>query len=358
MDTIGGMIAARYGELPASSRKKIRDGTIMWLLNADDEESGEEYSRTHLGALIKKECGAGANTREYVKDLTYSEQSGYLLGNLKPWVWWGIRNGLGPWETVDIAHEFGILDIDKFLASATSPRSRVAASCKALADKYGAMRPEEIKDRLGRALASLGESRYIEKFCRRKLTFVVQGSGKWTMGDMVADLTAKAIRDVLTQYPKIDDDLHFVNIMKRSVHNRGINHIHHATGPASEGIRAVGDWRNGVFEARTIGLGDAVLQEMSYEDDYLPKAAAFIGRHSGSKRELLSILAGYPNEEFSKWLGEDNAAYYEENMICGTRRQKEEFLSKLAGFADMDMEEMADMVKGVAAELGHGGEAA
>ena len=352
MDTLEEMLETAYGDqYKAEAGDFIKENIFMWLLNAENGD-GREFNNKNLGSAIKSALG-DVSTRSFCMGLTYSEHAGYILGSLKPWMWWSIKHGFGQERTEDAARAFGILDKDVEMAEfAEGP---LAAACSSMIRKYEAFGNTEMRDKLETALASLQEERYVEKFCRRKLSFVANGGGKWTHQDLTSELIYYATRDVLTQYPRIESDLHFLNIMKRSIHNRGMNIITSATSESSQGLRAVGDYNDGTFEARTLSFDDnAMKQEVLCEDGEWESSTLAVARRTKGrkKRKALRLLAGCQDDGFSAYLGMDNEKFYDEHMLASnSRRKRNSFLNALAGYVEMDRSKLDKLMEDTAKVL-------
>ena len=343
MDILDKMLQSRYGNLVPKNRRLLKEATMKWLLNADDE-NGKEFNASALNRLMRKVLGKDSKPREYSMDLTYSKHSGYLLGHLKPWFWWGVKHKLSAVELRRKATAFGVQENDGFLVTLIPALTR---ACGGLM-RYDAHTIKELDEKMNTALAALRG--YADNYCRRKLAFVAKGYWKWSHEDLRAELTTLAMRDVRTQYPKIDDDLHWLNIMKGSVNRRGLNIITKTTGKDSQGLVPIGDYRNGVFGTKTMPLpeGDSEATAVDRNTMSLDReifSRVFLEQYKGDERTVLTLFAGLPHKGFSDWLGEKSEDFYER---CMMGKKQKEFLDTVREYTNMGEEQMGELMQRIA----------
>ena len=344
MNILDNMIVDKYGnDLQVSQRKTIKLATMAWLLNADDK-SGRELSSESLGKTIRSLLGSKTNVRSYRMALTYSENSGYLLKKVKPWLWWGIKHDLDVYDLKKQAKRFGIAKQDNSLATMLP---MLTFRCKRLM-QYKAHKPRKLKEKMSKSLIQVNP--YTDKYCRRKLAFISKGHWKWSHQDLCSELVSLAMRDVLTQYPKIENGLHWINIMKSSVNRRGNNLITKATSKNTQGLVRTED---GQFESKTIALPSedisaAISDENTLKWEQQVFKRAVLSTYKNKEKTALALLAGMPHKKFSQWLGEDSEDFYKK---CLSKKGQTELLSTVCKYTGTSEKQMKNLMHKVTLEL-------
>jgi len=171
---------------------------------------------------------------------------------------------------------------------------------------------------------------YTTKFVQRKLRFVYEMNGQ-TMTDIKQDLLGWGIYALYRAFPKIDSQLHAVNIAKQSIHNRGINLIMESTSQSRQRLQKKED---GTFVSKNLPLqylltptgsnepltqcnhmivsmgggsaNDLTLANIHDNYDLKISVRSFYTKLNPRWRRLLKIWSGVYDKEFSAHLGIDN----------------------------------------------------
>ena len=350
MNIIHSLMAERYNGLPPASIGRITEGSLLWLMNATNPRTNREFHRKDLSEVLREEIDDKLRVREFGNALTYQSRSGYLLRSVKPWLWWVVRNGLNRRQALKCARGFNVSGNDLELARHAMPNGVLRRGCRRLVAKYDALDYDEIGDLMEDSYANLRKNKYIEKFVSRKLTFIVKGDAQYGHNDLVSELVACSQRDVLMQYPKIESDLHFLNVIKGSIHNRGMNIILQHTRADSKGMKAADD---GSFKLMTVSLSDVSLREPTMhvmdEVKLVPTLAQRIGGWQG---EALHILSGQRHAAFTEWLNAkglpDNQEFFLSMMA---RNKRTAFLRELAGYMDRPAAELIGFVDSLGRDM-------
>ena len=145
-----------------------------------------------------------------------------------------------------------------------------------------------------------------KKFAYRKLRFVYQSNGM-EQSDIVHELMVHGLRSLGVTYPRLDSELHAINIAKRSMHNQGMTIIKAAT---TEKSRRIVNTQGG-FEAVVTPITDIQANTLPCNAasqafvnlDLKDLEQQILGNLSGKKRLFVELLGGRPNLSFDAFLG-------------------------------------------------------
>lgn len=256
--------------------------------------------RSFGARLTKLAGGQRPNVKAVVECLS---KSGLVMKNLKCWVLYSVKNKLGVKDTTMLCKEWG-LSPDDAVALTTSLQTKTLVYLKQLCRKYVALTP----DTLDKHVIAIKEDIrvWLGKFVSKKLRFVYQSQGL-ERGMIESELFCRGIQGLYQMYPCVDSYLHAVNVVKRVIHNQGINMIHHYT--TEKMGRLVKDDK-GLFTARVVGLDEAQLNFIPAPPDITDVGLdlrRMQSQYTGKKRTFLELLCGDYNEAFTEHLR--NTAY-------------------------------------------------
>lgn len=188
--------------------------------------------------------------------------------------------------------------------------SKYLDSCKAYAKTLqleGYCRPWKLKKLVRIEHELLPELKpFIGKFISRKMSFLIKSYGL-TRHDLQHELILKGLQSLYQHYPFFESEKHIINVVKRAIHNHGIDIIYKYTRKKNNRLEN----KDGVFSQRNIDIEDCITLEAP---------TPFQSRYWEEKRTLdqlslnlskrgalfLSLARGEFNKDFSEYLGKDN----------------------------------------------------
>ncbi|QJT71076.1 hypothetical protein GR11A_00038 [Vibrio phage vB_VcorM_GR11A] len=311
-------------------RKKILLSTLRHVLRI---ETSSQHKET-----LRKVYGAESRVIDFQRDLS---NTGYIIKNLKLFLVYHYNSKLfGVSQLLKPAKLFGLKVEDakliNLLREDTDALTKLDKLCKKLE------KPLTVKE-MDSLLISVNSKlfTYTSKFAGRKLRFATLGS-HLRIDDIASELRLLGMQGLLKAYPQMDSELHALNIAKRTIHNQGINMIHHFT---SQGRCSLVREDDGTFsslkvsldvfdessgptecsvavslDGSTVSAGDATSDlSMTYK--------RLIKAHKGSKKKFIKLLAGHYSPSFSRWLTK-NSTYIEQNDELFDRLQRRGSLSR------------------------------
>jgi len=214
--------------------------------------------------------------------------NGYVIKNLKLWLYWCAKNG-GTFSAT-VAKQFQIEPGDMRLSVIAQPLFKSLQKIRT-----PAMTPEQLDNYV--MWADTQAKDWIGKFINHKMKFLQQSYGK-TFSTIRSDLRHSGIRCVYLMYPRFDSAEHLLNCYKRSVHNAGINLIQSSTaGKRSELMES-----NGSFTSRTFNMDSGYASEQLKVEPQNIDMTRFIAKCSDRQMELLHALGGNFTPEFGAWI--------------------------------------------------------
>lgn len=251
---------------------------------------------------------------------------GYVVKNIKCWLFWCIKHGLRGAEAAVAAQQFEVRVHDLTL------RLWLTRDCvqhlRRLAAAHPALKLQTLDARVVNIYQSMQD--WLAKFVYRKMRFVYQQQGL-DAHDMKMEVFAKGVLALYVTYPAVHTMLHATNIVKSAAHNYGINMVIQQTHDRRARLIVNADK---TFGSRVVALDDRVIQELeslavndSRQQDlaldverlfnkYPAKAQSgeISLRHllyeadattiplMSKKQRLLAMLMGYEDWEFNQWL--------------------------------------------------------
>lgn len=258
---------------------------------------------------------------------------GYVLKNCKlyAWAFYKHRRG-GPRPR---AADYGVAKIDaRFL-------SRL--NLKHLSLKYEALTLEDYEIIVEDIVNGTSISQYIGKFISKKMTFLIRSFGI-TRTEIESDVKFAALKAIDLTYPRFESLLHMENVAKSAIHNSGQSLINYHTSPARQRLYVD---QNGDFRARR-AADNTQLNSVKAPDSYLSHVKDHLEtlvRLSKGMREdvqrFLLCCAGQFDEEFSKFLKDDNSALVDEIAYSRYLKKAQRFF----GYTDEQVAKLFDKLK-------------
>lgn len=244
---------------------------------------------------------------EYVGDkeltnriLDICKDDGYILKNCKlyAWAWYKHTQGFGDKPK---CREYGVsLSDGAFLR-------RLNLSHLAL--RFETVSLPDFDRLLEDTLFSSAMKQHIGKLISKKMLFLVRSYGV-KREELEQTLMEAALYALYKQYPRYESILHFTNVAKTTIHNTAMSLISYYTCPSRQCL--VRD-KNGDFQAVHEQL-DTAANKMEASDEYmhhvkddLETIVRLSPKMKPRVQRFLMACAGHLDEEFSKFLGEDNS---------------------------------------------------
>ena len=179
---------------------------------------------------------------------------------------------------------------------------------------------------------------YTKKFVCKKMSFIL-ASEKMEADDLTFEIMMKGIRGVLLAYPHLESSGHTKAFMKRSIHNAGINVIHHYAHPDRTRYIRTGTGhqsrvlslteiesfiaRDGTVAFDSHGKlvnsaddGEGCSEVAKLENVLtIDKITLRVAASSEKKQLCFRLLRGHPDGKFSLWLRENEIVESDENNV-------------------------------------------
>jgi len=268
--------------------------------------------------------------------------SGYVVKEVKCWLFWCVKRGLRGVTAAKVAPAFNVREADTCLRLLMSPALLTALKKTALRypaltlscfDRHIVTIHQRMRDWLG-------------KFVHRKMRFVYQQQGLQAH-DMAMQVFAKGVHALYLTYPKVESLLHATNIVKSAAHNFGINLIIQQTHEKRARVVREGD----TFTNKVVAIHDLTeTHELHAPDErenrdrvidigrafnLFPKGTAHVDHRVlfppmgtpvppelrlSKKQRLIALFMGYEDKEFNQWL----------STTHGIRSSSSEYLERAA----------------------------
>jgi len=247
-----------------------------------------------------------------VIDYRKAVQEGYVIKNIKFWIWYIIANNLSKKKAMKVMHDFGIKDSDKMLAFVA--KKNLNEELVKLAKRYDAHTLKEFQEIEEKCLKE--NQKYVRKFAYKKMRFITNDGP--TLDDIIMDLNYWGFYTIVLQYPQIDSMEHCQNLYRRGVHNHGINRIKNADTMKNKVLIQEND---GTFSNNKVSyevLAGNQHQELSdpaigsnpldikTRVDEVKENKLFVSKmlkeHSGKRNKFLKLMSGTHSEKFSDFL--------------------------------------------------------
>lgn len=251
-----------------------------------------------LSDVLRKHLGYDFSVTEFRSAIT---RNGYLLQNIKFWIWTSKREG--------------VKRRDKVLLDLCRGSDKIRPHLVSL-KKAGYKKPS--LDYVSSFLSSSYDEVLTQtrKFVYKKMTFILKSFHEDAQ-DLVSELMAEGLRGLFLTYPMIVSSEHGIRLIKRTIHNAGINLIHTYT--ASKRKRLVScasGYRNQVLswedymqaKQDSEEEGESEGNETSGNMDNLHlrlSVEKIAGSLSPEKLVALQLLMGLYDKEFTAYLHEE-----------------------------------------------------
>lgn len=246
------------------------------------------------------------NFAQFKDDIRYN---GYFHLNLKPWLFYCIKNKLSPKRSRNQMRHFDI-KVGDFEVLRLLKATKQDTQFKPLL-KYKALTLNKYKHLLADTLDKC--EYYAKRFVNQKLVFLTQGS-YLTKEDLVAELMMKAYDSLLLKYPCVDCKLHHENLCRTAIHNNGLNTLYFYNGKGRANMVNNGDGTFMLTSFNYQGLADDDTKDTNFfldqqastkdESDSGLTLAQLLGQHKGREKRFINILAGVYDKRFSRFLSD------------------------------------------------------
>jgi hypothetical protein len=320
-DTLTGIVLSADPRLVDVSDVDLYNTAVTYLFRG--------YNYRSLGSRLTKLAGFRPNVRAITEQLA---ASGYVIKNYKLWLFYVVKNKLDQKEGLAIGTKWGVNRAD-MLAFRHIDRTALA-QLRRLAVKYPALTLEAFDKHTVSILH--GIKRWNAMFTNKKLRFIAT-SQNIAMTDLQSDLACYGIQGLMNMYPCVDSKLHAINIVKRVMHNQGINMIHHYT---SQKIGRLLKDEKGAFSARVVGLDDIQMNYLEYDTgnvDLRADVGRVFSRYTGRKLRFLELLAGAYCDEFTNWLA-TNGHKVSTNESLHEKLKKDSYIKLCLDFLNVSVE--------------------
>lgn len=284
-----------YAELTVVAQRRCCSAVIGYLFRARN-------LRSLVQVLSNETC-----QKQSVKVSVF--QNGYLLKNVKLWLFYCYRHKIATnniflgEEAARASLKFEIRPEDIVLMDILDQETD--RTLRQYAKKYKALTLEKLDATLVRIFQEIRT--WCHKFIFRKLRFVMT-SQSMTVHDIEYELIGKGIQGLMQMYPLVESFLHAVNIIKRTLHNHGINIITSYTHQKRARVLRGADE---TFYSNTVSY-DAIqsvvtaasneLIEDPKNNDLKIDVEKLCERLPHKKRYCVRLLSGYECPLFTDWL--------------------------------------------------------
>lgn len=303
--TLKDLITSNFGPCTPEQGASVVSATLAYLMKVVPVKE--------LNAVIRDVYGSKVSTITYRESI----KTGYLLKNVKLWLWWCAHKKLNPEAAEAAMRSFKVLPDDWPLARILF-RSKYASAVRSLTRKHSCHDLRKFERILAGIIDNPEINTYIAKYVHRKLRFICQ-SGAVDLDDIQCELKYLAYFSMLMQYPKVHSLLHFENIFKGAVQKFGVNLIKHYT---TQGRQSMVRLSDGTFSSLKVSLhaaegsffqdqaaqvgssGDPFdeLEGPNHAQDDKIIAHSLLAAAKGKRFKFLMLLTGCFNTRFTNWL--------------------------------------------------------
>lgn len=335
-----------FRRLPKAKRRFLVDATIRYsfrLINARDYEKAFRAVTEHKIRLIELR-------RSLLSD-------GYVMKNIKLYLYYAHVNNRT--DLRDVEKAFRIKLRDRMLYKTLLPETRRKLDEFKKPAKVLGKDKIEVRERPGfKAMTLYGFDEacvsalkqiknFTRKFVNRKMKFIMTSDAQETH-DIAAHLEMNGLQAVMLYYPAFESMDHLKNIMKRTVHNSGINYIEKHT---SEKRGRISRDANGVFAAKVLPLHSAAVEQElgtiengtlidgSREDTFSLRITVekLLSKFSDKRQQFLHLLMGSYHEEFSAYLRELGATSVDNDLYWDREADLTNYIQHALNFLDVSI---------------------
>lgn len=312
MNTLASLARRYYPELDGSELRRVCSATIAYLLKTADDsrEASNDLSRT-----IRDIGGRRSErTRDYRRDV-YAD--GYIIKNLKLWLWWMAWHKLRPKAARGAMADFDVRPEDWPLAWLAMTDRQLRARLDEMASIYKAHTLAEFDDMVQRGVDAADKA--IRSRARTKLRFL-ELTRFITSDDLLGELRYHAVLGVTRQYPKIESDKHMANLAGLCARYGGDALIKYHTHPDRQFLSQNADrtWDSLIMSVDAGDDADDYVSSVDRDDLHevrMPSSdtdvqddlsamyiESAVSRYRGRKRTFAALMLGVENGEFSEYL--------------------------------------------------------
>ncbi|QJT70901.1 hypothetical protein GR7B_00103 [Vibrio phage vB_VcorM_GR7B] len=200
---------------------------------------------------------------------------------------------------------------------------------------------------------------YTAKFAGKKLRFATLGS-HLRIEDIASELRLLGIQGLMKAYPAMDNELHALNIAKRTIHNQGINLIFQYTSQRNS-VLVKGD--DGTFTSLKVSLDvfdestgpsdcslvtsidGSLTTTGDTESDLCVTYHKLLKKYRGREKKFIKLLSGTYSGSFTRWLSRNTRYTEEQNDDLFVRLQRRgamtRYIKLVSEFLDFSNKESA-----------------
>lgn len=288
LDNLCHVLVRTDPQLMHLDRASLYNATLMYLFR------GLNYAG-YGARLTRLNHGIRPNVRAITDALG---RDGAVMKNLKVWIFYVVKHRSDRKTQLKLARDWSIdpIDVQAFDAAST----KTVRYIRKLGRRYAALTMDKLEHSVTTIVSQT--QTWLGKFVSRKLRFIVQSQGMHR-SDIEHELVYKGIQGLYAMYPRVESQLHATNVVKRVIHNQGINMIHHYTTKKMGRLIVDG---TGAWHSRVISLDDAQLNTVAAPEasDLHMDFSLVLHRYTGKRRQFLELLSGAYCERFTSWLCE------------------------------------------------------
>jgi len=163
-------------------------------------------------------------------------------------------------------------------------------------------------------LTSSALKTHIGKLVSKKMKFIYDSYGV-DRKDLEGELRSKAIQALYMQYPRFHSALHFTNVAKTTIHNKAMSMISYYTSPARQRLYLDAEGRHQAV-VETLDVSAHKIESgpsyMSHIKEHLETIANLGPKMKPEVQRFIMVAAGHFDEEFSRFLKDDNSVVVDE----------------------------------------------
>lgn len=315
-----------FRRLSKTKRRTLIDATIRYAfrtLNARDYEALFREVTEHKIRLIELR-------RSLLSD-------GYVMKNLKMYLYYAHTNKRT--DLLDVERAFKVKLRDRDLYKALLPETRRQLD-GFKAQGFKAMTLYGFDEACVLALKKV--KNFTRKFVNRKMKFIMTSDSQETH-DIAAHLEMNGLQALMLYYPAFETMEHLINIMKRTIHNTGINYIEKHTSAKRGRLSRDSE---GAFTAKVVPLHSvAVEKELSTiengtqidgsrEDTFSLRITVekLLSKFSDKRQQFLQLIMGHYSEDFSRFLRETGASTLDNDLLWDRAQDLDEYIQHTLDF--------------------------
>lgn len=351
-----------FSELTPQHKEQVEYACLSYLFRVISSRDLTRVLRQHFG------------NRPVAEFRTKMFGNGYILQKLKPYLFelWkkGHRSKVRQFR---LASRYGVERQDVVLSGHLD---KMAPKLRKYSHKFVAPSGPT-------AMTAFIDEQYPEllTFCRKfvykKMSFIISSTGL-TVDDLSYECLSKGVQGLYLMYPCYLSKLHALNIMKRTIHNHGMNIINQYTTSSRQTLRLAADGStfesmklplhalpNGVlgnkqatqdmFMSSMDGTSDwSSFRDVNTKVENAMDCSLILNKFKGKKQRFLTLLTGELDEKFSVFIREEHGIKISnDNWMnrCLSRGNVEPYIQASAEYVGVKPEQGIRFVKRLRREL-------